>query len=284
MSDKSKFYDSYSQMDKLSHGNEIRLHHSIHFRDDRADLAPLVSAGLEQLVKLREASMEAEESLFEKLKVSMLQWEQQGALTMIVNRAIEYLETPNKSHTSNKWTRVSSYDDREEISNRVYKMSVGIDERATYNRQTQQLETSAWYISWSIRTNNPGRYYATIAGQEKKKFTDKAVAMKYIEGRKKAYAHLFTEISPPIPQKYAEEFKINGLLLPGYTVENQEPQLTKHTTMCEILESMGVDIDMSADQKSSVLEKLSEAKRNAKEIEKNTLPKEKSHPKERKDI
>ena len=72
--------------------------------------------------------------------------------------------------------------------------------------------------------------------------------------------------------------------MPGYTVENQEPQLTKHTTIAEILKSMGVDIAMSTDQKSSVLEKLSEAKQDAKELEKNTLPKEKSHPKERKDI
>ena len=46
---------------------------------------------------------------------------------------------------------------------------------------------------------------------------------KYLNGRIKAYDHLFTEISPPIPQEYAEYFKVNGMLLPGYTVEGEEP-------------------------------------------------------------
>ena len=96
MSDKSKFYDSYSHMDSIRHGDELWLQHSISFRAERADLAPFVAAGLEQLVKLRDSSIAAEESLFEELKVSMLQWEHQGAITMIVKKAIEYLETPEK--------------------------------------------------------------------------------------------------------------------------------------------------------------------------------------------
>ncbi len=45
---------------------------------------------------------------------------------------------------------------------------------------------------------------------------------KYLNGRIKAYEKLFTEISPAIPQEYAEQFKVNGQLLPGYTVEGEE--------------------------------------------------------------
>lgn len=263
MSDKSKFYDSYSHMDSIRHGDELRLQHSIHFRAERADLAPFVAAGLEQLVKLRDASIAAEESLFEELKVSMLQWEGQSAITMIVKKAIEYLETPQKSHTSNEWKHVSSYDEREEISNRVYKMSVGIDEITTYNRQTERLEPSAWYVSWDVRTNNPGRYSTKIAGQEKKKFTDKEAALKYIEGRKKAYAHLFTEISPPIPWQHAAQFEVNGLLLPGYTVEGRDPIVAQHTA-AEVIESLVGGDFMSGDEKPSVLGKLAANKPHTK--------------------
>lgn len=263
MSDKSKFYDSYSHMDSIRHGDELRLQHSISFRAERADLTPFVAAGLEQLVKLRDASIAAEESLFEELKVSMLQWEHQGAITMIAKKAIEYLETPEKSHTSNEWKHVSNYDEREEISNRVYKMSVGIDESTTYNRQTQQLEPSAWYVSWDVRTNNPGRYSTKIAGQEKKKFTDKEAALKYIEGRKKAYAHLFTEISPPIPWRHAAQFEVNGLLLPGYTVEGREPIVAQHTA-AEVIESLVSGDFMSGDEKPSVLGKLAANKPHTK--------------------
>lgn len=45
---------------------------------------------------------------------------------------------------------------------------------------------------------------------------------KYINGRIAAYAHLFTEISPPIPRDQAGRFTVNGVLLPGYTVEAPE--------------------------------------------------------------
>lgn len=45
---------------------------------------------------------------------------------------------------------------------------------------------------------------------------------KYLNGRIAAYAHLFTEISPPIPQDQKGRFCVNGVLLPGYTVEAPE--------------------------------------------------------------
>ena len=48
---------------------------------------------------------------------------------------------------------------------------------------------------------------------------------KYLQGRISAYAHLFTEISPPIPEEHKKRFFVNGVLLPGYTVET--PQLTQ---------------------------------------------------------
>lgn len=49
---------------------------------------------------------------------------------------------------------------------------------------------------------------------------------KYLAGRIKAYDRLFTETMPPIPKEYAEPFKVNGLLLPGYAIEGEPPQHT----------------------------------------------------------
>ena len=45
---------------------------------------------------------------------------------------------------------------------------------------------------------------------------------KNLNGRIKAYEKIFTEKSPAITQEYAEQFKVNGQLLPGYTVEGEE--------------------------------------------------------------
>lgn len=67
------------------------------------------------------------------------------------------------------------------------------------------------------------RQKAKIAGQDRKVFTDKAAMEKYLNGRIKAYDRLFTEISPPIPQEYADYFKVNGMLMPDYTIEGEEP-------------------------------------------------------------
>ena len=49
---------------------------------------------------------------------------------------------------------------------------------------------------------------------------------KYLAGRIKAYDRLFTETMPPVPKEYAEPFKVNGLLLPGYAIEGEPPQHT----------------------------------------------------------
>ena len=58
---------------------------------------------------------------------------------------------------------------------------------------------------------------------------------KYLNGRIKAYAHLFTEVSPPVPPEYADHFKVNGLLLPGYAVEGMEQtQPTQGTEKTDI--------------------------------------------------
>jgi len=59
-----------------------------------------------------------------------------------------------------------------------------------------------------------------IAGQRRKRYTDKQKALKYIEGRIKAYSHLFQEITPEIPTEYENLFMKNGILLEGYKVAN----------------------------------------------------------------
>ena len=96
-----------------------------------------------------------------------------------------------------------------------------------------------------------------ISGIRNKRFTDKAEAQKYIDGRKKAYAKYFQEISPPIPQLYSLYYKVNDVLLPGYTVEGQEPVVSTKTADEIISEILGGD-SLSKSKKPSVLKKLAE--------------------------
>ena len=102
-------------------------------------------------------------------------------------------------------------------------MNYYIYENTRYDKEAQKSIPYSWTLTWSVRTNSPSRTQAKIAGQDRKVFTDKAAMEKYLNGRIKAYDRLFTEISPPIPQEYADYFKVNGMLMPDYTIEGEEP-------------------------------------------------------------
>lgn len=116
----------------------------------------------------------------------------------------------------------------------------------------------AWYVTWDVYVNSPKQGYGEkIAGQNQKRYTDKAAALKYLEGRKKAYAYLFSEVSPPIPQKYERHFKVYGTLLPGYSIEGREQEKADQAAS-QVLE--GGFSASQKEEKTSVLGKLSEAK------------------------
>ncbi|WP_139639543.1 antirestriction protein ArdA, partial [Clostridioides difficile] len=137
------------------------------------------------------------------------------------DKALEYVRTPHVQHPANEW-RENEYN-RHTRSNRVYQMNYYIYENTRYDKEAQKSIPYSWTLTWSVRTNSPSRTQAKIAGQDRKVFTDKAAMEKYLNGRIKAYDRLFTEISPPIPQEYADYFKVNGMLMPDYTIEGEDP-------------------------------------------------------------
>ena len=222
------FYTVYSYSDDLKEGKEATVKHSISFCDERADLAPLVCLSAEDLNTLIAASKEKERAIFDKMCAAMSEWEAQAAETMLAEKALEYLRTPEVQHTSNQWKKTEyGY---QEISNMVYKMTYRISEDTRYNHKLQKSVPYRWCVTWSVLFNAPHKrdYYRndiSIAGQDKKAYSDKAAAEKYIQGRIEAYAHLFTELSPPIPEEQRELFSVNGRLLPGYAVEQHKPSV-----------------------------------------------------------
>ena len=257
-----KYYGVFDYGDQLEPGVELKIEHTVveGYADNTLDLSPIIGLGSDDLTKARDKSVEAEQAIFEKIRASVREWERQAAVTKTYNRALEYLHTSQIDHTSNQWIREKRHD-RDTISNKVYQMSVSVWENTKYDRATGQSVPVAWYVTWDVSLHTPKRGYGKqLAGQRQKRYTDKAAAQKYIEGRKKAYAHLFTEISPPIPTEYADHFKINGVLLPGYTIQGQEPPVSTKTADEIIGEILGVD-SVAKDKKPSVLKKLSEGKK-----------------------
>ena len=212
-------YSTYDH-DRLDPADSMRIERKLYFEQDKADISGLSALSMEQLREIREESAAAEQTIYEDLKQRAAAWEAQAGQTLAVDKAIEYVRTPEVKHTANQWEAAEN--DRHIISNRVYQMRYHIYENTRYDREKEQSVPYVWTLSWNVYTNSPDGYnQAKIAGQEKK-FTDKAAMEKYLNGRIKAYQHLFTEISPPIPKEYAYHFKINGQLLSGYTIEGEE--------------------------------------------------------------
>ena len=225
-------YSSYEH-DRLDPADSMKIERKIYFEESKADISGLTALSMEQLQAMREESAAAEQAVFEALQQQAAAWEVQAGKTLVIDKAIEYARTPAVKHTSNEW-EVSDYG-HHLMSNRVYQMRYHISENTRYDREKEQSIPYSWTLTWSVRTNSPDGYgQAKIAGQDRKVFADKAAMEKYLNGRIKAYANLFTEISPPIPQEYADHFKVNGQLLPGYTIEGEErPQKQQTVNLSE---------------------------------------------------
>lgn len=253
-----KDYDNYRtyESDDLSAGGKLKIEHNISM--DEKDMSDLISKPLEKIQAMREESVKKEIDAFEKTQQAARKWEKHAAVTRRLDRAIEYLKIPETKHTSNKWVKGKDEFDFTHISNKVYSMSYRIYERSSWRTRVNKYD-----VTWNIFTNNPrSNYNIKIAGQEKT-CNSKEEAEKYIQGRIKAYSHLFTEISPTIPQEYSRPFKMYGQTLPGYTIEG-EPQQEQE--------------NVKSDKKPSIRQELNSIKAAEKSAPKPTPTKKHDNP------
>jgi hypothetical protein len=207
---------SANNHDRLDPAEQMKIERSIRFKEENANLTLLTALTTEQLQAMRGESAAAERAIFQNLQQAAGAWENQAAVTLLIDKAIEYHKFPAVKHSSNQWVKESERGDRQSISNMVYQMSYHIYENTRYDHDAKKSVPASWDVTWNVLTNPPGHYKSSIAGQRNKRYTDIAEAEKYLAGRIKAYAHLFTEISPPIPPGYAANFHVNDQLLPGY--------------------------------------------------------------------
>ena len=217
-------YSSYDH-DDLELASTMRIERRIYFESGKADLSEMVKLPLAELLSLRAESAAAEQEVFDRLKEQAAAWEEQAGRTLFLDKALEYARTLPVTHTANQWEAPDEY--RHIRSNMVYQMDYSISENTRYDSAAQKSVPYSWTLRWGLYTNAPhGNPMEKIAGQERKVFSSREELDKYLNGRIKAHDHYFTEISPAIPKEYADCFKVNGCLLPGYTIEGEEPAKT----------------------------------------------------------
>ena len=245
--DESTYYRVYHYTDKHEAGVRFEVNREVEFDSyyvDKSDLAELVKLPLAELQSKRKDSVAEEKTAFQGVQAAADQWTTQAVQTMLLDRAIEYVQTPEVKHTNNEWKPIK--DGQMEISNLVYVM------RYKISQQTEGSHKGQWLATWGIAINHPAhpkteKYYwsgdVMVVEVKKKYYNGEADAQHYIQGRFDLYAHLFTELSPPIPDKYKRHFCINGVLLPGYTVA--PPERAPHEVADELL-SLLDDSDLAA--------------------------------------
>lgn len=213
MADKDIKFNHYD-FDQLDEGQQIKLNHSVYYDTDNKDndISDLISKPLDKVQAMRDKSIVKETAAYEKVRQTAHLWEKQAAVTARLDKAIEYLRVPEAEHSSNKW--IDEEYGHKSISNMVYKMRYSIEE--SYSWRTRKTK---WQVRWYVFLNTPKQHcQMKITGQDKI-YPTKEEAEKYMRGRIKAFSHLFNEICPPIPDIYAQHFRVSGQLLRGYTTE-----------------------------------------------------------------
>ena len=211
-------YEVY-EYDTLDEGHKLKIEHSVH-HDYGEDLTGLISHSLADVIKMRESNIAIERAAYDKVQAAVKEWEKVASVTGLYDRAIMYLQVLPVSHTSNKWEKAKSEYDFNTISNMVYKMSYRIQETTSWRTRTKK-----WEVDWTLFTNSPEKNNCRrLAGQQKVCAT-KEEAEKYIQGRIKAYAPLFTEINPVVPDVHKAAFSVFNHLLPGYVTESMQKAL-----------------------------------------------------------
>ncbi len=194
MPDIKPFFSVNAWGDSLTTGATLKIVHSLNYSDYTASphMAPLVELPAAELQEKLEGSKAAEKAIFEKLKAATDEWEAQAAQTLLLEKVLEYVRTPEVSHTSNEWKQIQG--GAWEISNRVYQM------RYVFVPVPQ---SKAVRVTWGIVYNTPqqpgNHRYANswgdsryIVRQEKKPYDSVEAAQRYIQGRFNRYAHLLT--------------------------------------------------------------------------------------------
>lgn len=193
-------YRTFDYADRMESGRKITIEHIVSVED----VSPIdENLSLQECRELLNKAREAEENAYEDVRVAAKNWESAALQVVCYEKIIKWLKTTPPKHTANKW--VKDENDVYECSNMVYTMTYQISEYKTFN------------VRWSIyttRINYENPIYK-IAAQERK-FKTLEEAEKYIQGRIRAYSHLFAEISPLVPEEYTNAFKVSGLLIKGY--------------------------------------------------------------------
>lgn len=223
----------YSQND-LQHGRSIVVGRSWRYEGEKADFKPFLGVPIKELEQRLKDSQAEEKKVFEAIKKAVEAWDEHGAQTLLLQKAIEYLKVPVVTHTSNEWKKQK--DGSWEISNLVYKMTFSITRSGM-----------DWKLVWEVSYMAPGLqvgyrgYERTprerIDYEGSKKYKTMDGAQKYVQLKFDQYSSYFRELSPPVPVEAKNLFCVNGQLLQGYKLARPKVK-EKEVSVADLLDCL----------------------------------------------
>ena len=237
------FYDVNSSSTMLREGSYLTLQRSLNYRGERADFTPFLGAPLKELEQRLKASKAEEREIYDQLQEAAKAWDEHGAQTLLLQKAIEYLKVPEVQHTANEWKQQK--DGSWEISNLVYKMTFNVVKTG-----------DEWKLSWELSYTAPGlsvgywEYSRSprqrIEYEGSKKYKTLEGAQKYIQSKFDQYADRFETLSPRIPKEAKPLFSVNGQLLQGYGIMRQVKK--EGITLEDLMAQLEADFPVEAPQ------------------------------------
>ena len=231
---KKSFYEIGPSEGYLREGSYLEVRRQINSRGDRAAFKPFLNVPVKDLEKRLKESQAEEKKVFEEMKKAVTAWDEHGAQTLLLQKAIEYMRTPEVTHTGNEWKRHK--DGSWEISNLVYKMKFHINK-----------DVDEWKLTWELSYMAPGlsqgHWSYTRSPRERieyegsKKYKTMEGAQRYVQSKFDQYAPCFESLSPPIPAEAKELFCVNGQRLQGYSLARPVPK-RERVTLDDLLECL----------------------------------------------
>jgi len=215
-------------------GHSISVQRTIRYHGENADFGPFLTVPMKELEQRLKESAAEEKKVLDQLQETAKAWDEYGAQTLLLQKAIEYLKVPAVTHTSNEWKKQK--DGSWEISNMVYEMTFSI-----------VRFVDEWKLEWEVSYMAPGLQVSyrdwertprvRIGHESSKKYKTMDGAQRYIQMKFDQYSKFFEVISPPIPPEAKDMFCVNGQLLQGYTLARPEAK-KKEITLSDLLDCL----------------------------------------------
>ena len=135
------FYETDASTGYLREGFFLEVKRQLTYHGEHADFTPFLNVPIKDLTQQLKDSKAQERKVLEELKKAAKAWDAYGAQTLLLQKAIEYLQTPEVGHTANEWRQRK--DGSWEISNLVYKMTFAIAEAGSERKLTWDLSYTA---------------------------------------------------------------------------------------------------------------------------------------------